>query len=191
MLRNKVGTFVIGSIILCVIFIIVYCFISIKPHNIKDVYSELEIEKTKWEELDIKNYSFKISNVRTGGSSMLFNSTITIKKGIIDNEKAVSYKYYYDSNKTQFWEPYLFEVLENFPQYSDIDRIYGELENGIKTYDGKIDLVNGHCKNIFIEYDSEYHIPKRIEFEYWYNPIIKVSDRRKYYAIDIKEFQKL
>jgi hypothetical protein len=191
MAKNVVLKFVLIIVILLLTSGALYYYIVMKPQNIKNIYDEFKKENMNWKQLNIENYSFKISNVRTGGAARLFNSILIIKNGNIDEEIMLPNKYYYESSKTQVWEPHLFEVREDFKEFSSINELYNYLGNYMEKYDGKIDFINGHCKKIFVEYDYEFHIPIKIEFDYWYNPLINRNHRFKYYAIDIEDFRKL
>jgi hypothetical protein len=152
--------------------------------NIEKVKSELLREKQLWENFEIKDYNFRISNVRTGGIVQLFDSTIVVKNGHYFSEIV-------ENNKNEFYN-YLFPVNEVFQKYTTIDNLYNSIEEFIESYDKKLekeDYTYGYCNNITIEYNYNNHIPIRIEYDYWHNPFVNVSDRLKYYAIDIIEFK--
>jgi hypothetical protein len=152
--------------------------------NIEKVKIEFSREKKLWENTEVKNYNFRISNVRTGGIARLFDSTIVVKNGhyfseIVENNKKESYHY-------------LFPVNEISQKYTTIDNLYKSIEEFMESYNKKLekeDYTYGYCNNITIVYDYKNHIPIRIEYDYCHNPFVNISDRLRYYAIDIIEFK--
>lgn len=158
---------------------VLYPFLIIGKVSSKDIYNTLLIEKAKWTEISNQNYSFKVSNVRTGGMARLFNSVI-----IVENKIAIE-----EIQEPYTWEPYLHTVLDVFPEYSTIDNIYNDIEKFIDFYNKDKINYKGYCKSISIEYDQINHIPIKIEYDYWHNPFLNITDRLKYYAIDISDFK--
>ena len=151
-----------------------------KKNNLNKLYDELILEKIKWQESDISNYQYRISNHWGTGMGNALNSIVIVKGGN-----------YFDEINLEEYQKNIPVIREYRRQYMTIDSIYKYLEEEFINYKNEnIDFINGHCKNIIIEFDKDNHIPVAIIWEFWQNPFINISGTfiPPYAAIYIENF---
>lgn len=172
-----------GLIFLCIIIIITLCvFFSMKKRNLDDVYDELLSEKIKWKESGITNYRYRVRDHWSGEMGNPLNSVVIVKDGNYYGEYSVGIKDYTGGDTVYFIRDYMKDFIT-------IDSIYEYMEEYFARYKTeKRDFVKGYCKNITIKFDSDNHIPTAIEWEWWHNPFVDISDRLRYTYTYIEDF---
>jgi hypothetical protein len=117
-------------------------------------------QRKQWQESNIKNYQYHFTaSGFTGYRGLVFVENGTYK----DNLSS------YDPSENG-------RLMNSFPEYSSIDKIYETIEKHFNdTNNTKQSTRETYLKKINVKYDKVNHIPIEIYYEYYVPPIVVVD----------------
>jgi hypothetical protein len=130
-------------------------------------------QRKLWQESNIKNYQYHFS----ASGFMGYHGLVSVENGMYKN----------DPTSDEYSEDR--DLMNSFPEYSTIDKVYETIEKHFKdTNNTKQSIGNSYLKKIDVEYDKVNHIPKKIYYDYYVPPMVVVDGTFHY---DVEDFKKL
>jgi hypothetical protein len=145
-----------------VIAVLTCCLMLSCVINVEVEFDQKTFNKQRklWQESNVKNYQY---HFRASGF-IGYSGLVLVENGTYKDDLSS-----YDQSENG-------RLMNSFPEYSSIDKIYETIEERFKdTNNTKQSTMDSYLKKINVKYDKVNHIPIEIYYDYYVPPIVVVD----------------